>query len=67
MPSFLVEIPVRVTRDREFGVDHEPTQERAVKFRVEAEDEDDAVGFVGLLLINALEPEEEDTVEEVLS
>ncbi len=59
MPKYVVEIPVRITREKAFGVDFEPTLDKAVKFELEADDENDAVEFVGLLLMNMLDDEAE--------
>ncbi len=59
MIKFIVEIPVRVTRDKAFAVDHEPTLDRTVKFHVEADDEEEAVQLVGLLLAGELELEDD--------
>ncbi len=67
MARFLVEIPVRVTREPAFAIDYEPTQERAVKFTVDAEDEDEAVEIVSLLLLNEIEADDADDVIQVLS
>ncbi len=67
MPKFLVEIPIRVTREKQFVVDHEATHERTIKFHIEAEDEQDASDFLGLLLMNELDADETDDIEPVLS
>ncbi len=61
MAQFLVEIPLRVTRENTAPVD------RSIKFEVEAEDEDDAVEFMGLLLVNELDDAELTDIEPVLS
>lgn len=56
MADFVVEIPVRIGG-----------KDRTIKFGVEAEDENDALERVALMLLNQLEPEEEDTVDVILS
>ncbi len=58
MAKFNIEIPVRITRECEFAVDYEPTQECAIKFGVEADDEDEALELVRMLFFNEIEASE---------
>ncbi len=61
MPKFLIEIPVRITP--EGGA----VQEHAVKFHVLAEDANDVLEFIGLLLMNELDDGETEDIEPVWS
>ncbi len=66
MAKFKIDIPVRMQRVPEFGVDFEPVVERTIKFGLEADDEDEAIELVRMLFFNEIEAEEMETDEKGL-